>query len=195
MPTAGAAGEPIPRRRADAVRNAEVILDAAKAAFAETGVTVPVREIAARAGVGVGTLYRAYPQRSDLVIAVFRREVDATAAAAHDLAGEDDPPEALRRWAEHLAAFVATKHGFIDALHSGDPAYQPLPDYFVGTLAPGVQQILDTGARDGSLRRDVDARELVLALTRLIDADTGEDAPGVGRMASLLIDGVTTGTG
>jgi len=66
------------RRRADAVRNSEAVLEAAKAAFAESGVDAPMRDIAARAGVGVGTIYRNYPLRSDLIIAVFRRELDAT---------------------------------------------------------------------------------------------------------------------
>ena len=61
------------RRRADAVRNSEAVLEAAKAAFAESGVNAPMRDIAARAGVGVGTIYRNYPLRSDLIIAVFRR--------------------------------------------------------------------------------------------------------------------------
>lgn len=177
------------RKRADAVRNSAAVLDAAKAAFAESGVDAPMRDIAARAGVGVGTVYRNYPQRSDLIIAVFRREVDATAAAAEELLARHQPAEALRRWAARLAEFVATKRGFSAALHSGDPAYQPLPTYFLGTLAPPVQRILDAGAGDGSIRADMRAEDLIQALSRLADSSPSGGG-GIGRMAEVLLDGV-----
>jgi AcrR family transcriptional regulator len=173
-----------PRRRADAVRNAEAVLEAAKAVFAESGVDAPVRDIAARAGVGVGTIYRSYPQRSDLIIAVFRREVDATAQAADELAAQHQPAEALRRWADRFATFVATKRGFSSALHSGDPAYQPLPAYFLGALAPRVQSILDAGAAQGTIRADVSAEDLIGALSRL----AGEG--GGSTMTRVLLDGL-----
>ncbi len=180
--------DPAPRRnRADALRNTEAVLEAAKAAFAELGVEAPIRDIAARAGVGVGTVYRSYPQRSDLIVAVFRRELQATADEADRLADEHPPAEALRLWARSLARFVATKRGFAAALHSGDPAYQPLPSQFIGVLAPRVQRILDAGARDGSLRGDVRAEELIPALSRL--ADDREPETG-GRMVDVLLDGL-----
>lgn len=178
------------RRRADAVRNTESVLEAAKAAFAESGVDAPMRDIAARAGVGVGTIYRNYPLRSDLIIAVFRREVDATAAEADRLAVECSPPDALRLWTARFARFVATKRGFASALHSGDPAYQPLPAYFFGTLAPKVQSILDAGAREGSIRADVRAGDLIHALSRL--AQEGSDSVGDSStpMTDVLLDGL-----
>jgi AcrR family transcriptional regulator len=180
------------RKRADALRNTEAVLEAAKAAFAESGVDAPMRDIAARAGVGVGTIYRNYPQRSDLIIAVFRREVDATAAAAEELGAQHPPAEALRLWASHLARFVATKHGFVGALHSGDPAYRPLPDYFLGTLAPPVQRILDAGAQDGTIRDDVDAVDLIHALSRLSDPQPGAADDRAARMSGILLDGLLT---
>ena len=175
------------RRRADAVRNTGAVLEAAKAVFAELGVDAPMREIAARAGVGVGTIYRNYPQRSDLIIAVFRRELDATAAEAERLIEEYPPAEALRRWAEALGRFVATKRGFSSALHSGDPAYQPLPGQFLGVLAPRVQHILDAGAADGTIRPDVRAEDLINALARLSDASGGGAS---GQMTGVLLDGL-----
>jgi AcrR family transcriptional regulator len=177
------------RKRADAVRNTEAVLEAAKTAFAEWGVEAPMREIAARAGVGVGTIYRNYPQRSDLVIAVFRRELDATAAKAENLATAAPPLEALRAWSQSLRAFVATKRGFASALHSGDPAFAPLPAQFLGTLAPRVQNILDAGAADGSIRADVRADDLVLALTRLAD-DAATDPEAGTLMIDVLLDGL-----
>lgn len=177
-------------KRADAVRNTEAVLTAAKAAFAELGVDAPMRDIAARAGVGVGTIYRNYPQRSDLIIAVFRRELDATAAEADRLASEHPAPEALRRWADSLGRFVATKRGFASALHSGDPAYRPLPDLFLSMLAPRVQAILDAGAAEGSLRDDIRAEDLIRALSRLAD-DRPSDADGrTGQMSAVLLDGL-----
>jgi AcrR family transcriptional regulator len=178
------------RRRADAVRNTESVLEAAKAAFADSGVDAPMRDIAARAGVGVGTIYRNYPLRSDLIIAVFRREVDATAAEAERLAAEYPPPEALRLWARRFADFVATKRGFASALHSGDPAYQPLPGYFVGTLAPAVQGILDAGSRDGSIRDGISAGDLIHALSRLAQEHSGDADDRRTRMSDVLLDGL-----
>ncbi len=181
------------RRRADAVRNTEAVLRAAKSAFAELGVDAPMREISARAGVGVGTIYRHYPQRSDLIIAVFRRELEATAAEADRLAAELPPAEALRRWADSLARFVGTKRGLAAALHSGDPAYAPLPEQFIGVLGPNVQRILDAGAADGTIRPGVPAKDVIYALSRLADtrADSGEQD---GLMVAVLLDGLTAGS-
>ena len=90
------------RLRADAQRNIDALLEAAKAVFVASGVDAPVREIAEKAGVGIGTIYRHFPQRSDLIVGVFRREVDACADAAAVLAAEFEPGEALARW---IAAF------------------------------------------------------------------------------------------
>ena len=182
------------RRRADAVRNTEAVLQAAKSAFAELGVDAPMREISARAGVGVGTIYRHYPQRSDLIIAVFRRELDATAAEADRLAAEYPPAEAIRLWAESLARFVGTKRGLAAALHSGDPAYAPLPEQFIGVLGPRVQRILDAGAADGTIRPGVPAKELIHALSRLVDSRTDSGAYD-GLMVDVLLDGLTAVSG
>ena len=178
------------RKRADAVRNTEVVLEAAKAAFAESGVDASMRDIAAHAGVGVGTIYRNYPQRSDLIIAVFRRELDATAAEADRLGAEHPPAEALRLWAQRLGGFIATKRGFASALHSGDPAYAPLAGQLIGVLTPKVQAILDAGAADGTIRGDVRAEDLIHALSRLADAHLGDPEARAGRMTDVLLDGV-----
>lgn len=188
-----AADEPLltRRKRADALRNTEVVLEAAKAAFAESGVEASMRDIAARAGVGIGTIYRNFPLRSDLIIAVFRREVDATAAEADRLAADHPPLEALRLWSARLARFVATKQGFAGALHSGDPAYDPLPVYFLGALAPRVQRILNAGEREGTIRADIPAEDLILALTRLSDGSRhGESSDKPSRMIDVLLDGL-----
>ena len=125
--------------RADAQRNIDALLQAAKTVFATSGVDAPVREIAEQAGVGVGTVYRHFPQRADLIAAVFRREIDACADAAPVLAAEYAPGEALARWMQRYAAFVATKRGLATALHSGDPAFDALPAYFEQRLRPALE--------------------------------------------------------
>src|SRR6516165_10071550 len=99
------------RVRADALRNIDTLLESAKAVFATSGVDAPVREIAEKAGVGIGTVYRHFPQRADLIAAVFRREIDACADSAPILAAEHKPGEALAKWMQRYAAFIATKRG------------------------------------------------------------------------------------
>jgi AcrR family transcriptional regulator len=99
--------------RADAQRNLETLLQSAVAVFATSGVDAPVREIADQAGVGVGTVYRHFPQRADLIAAVFRREIDACADAAPILAAEYKPFEALANWMQQYSAFEVCR--FLDA--------------------------------------------------------------------------------
>ena len=141
--------------RADAQRNLDALLEAAKAVFAASGVDAPVREIATRAGVGVATVYRHFPLRSDLIAAVLRREIDACAAAAAVLTREHEPGEALARWLRRYTGFVATKRGLAAALHSGDSAYDALPGYFRQHLEPALQSLLDAAVEAREIRDDV----------------------------------------
>ena len=181
--------------RADAQRNIDTLLGAAKAVFAATGVDAPVREIAARAGVGVGTVYRHFPRRSDLVAAVFRREVDACAAAAPALAAAHPPGEALARWLRRYTRFIATKRGLAAALHSGEAAFDALPAYFQQHLGPALQVLLDAAAAAGEIRPGVDPKDLLRAVGNLCQS-TGEDAAAHGqRMVALFIDGLRYGAG
>ncbi len=191
----GRVAGPAPRRvRADAARNVDALLEAAKAAFASSGVDVPMREIAGRAGVGIGTLYRHFPKRSDLIQAVFRREVDACADAGESLAAGYEPVEALRRWLLRFTDFVATKRGLAAALHSGDPAYDALPAYFTGRLAPTLRGLLDAAAAAGEIRGDMDADELLVAVSRLCLAGPGDDGTEQSRrMVGVLVDGLRFG--
>jgi len=183
-----------PRRvRADAQRNVDVLLQAAKAVFATSGVDAPVREIAEKAGVGVGTLYRHFPQRADLVAAVFRREVDACAEAAPVLAEKLGPGEALAQWMQRYAAFIATKRGLASALHSGDPAFDPLPAYFLQRLEPALRSLLDAAATAGEVRNDVAAEDLLFAVARLCMSSRDDGSEHAQQMAALLVDGLRYG--
>jgi AcrR family transcriptional regulator len=180
--------------RADAQRNVDAVREAAKAVFAVSGVDAPVREIAARAGVGLGTVYRHFPQRSDLVVAVFRQAVDACADAAAVLAGELEPGEALASWLRRYTSFVATKRGLAAALHSGNPAFDPLPAYFDQRLRPALGSLLESAAAAGQVRADVDPSDLLRAVGNLcLPAD--DESGHAERMVDLLIDGLRYGAG
>jgi AcrR family transcriptional regulator len=176
--------------RADARRNLDALLRAAMATFTESGVDVPVRAIAEKAGVGVGTVYRHFPQRSDLIKAVIRREVDACVDAASGLAAAHEPGEALASWMQRLVDLVATKRGLGAALHSGDPAYQSLPDYVLGQLTPVLRGLLDAAAEAGAVHAEVDANELLLAGLRLATPASDGDTAQARRMVALLVDGL-----
>ncbi|WP_285114152.1 TetR/AcrR family transcriptional regulator [Leifsonia sp. fls2-241-R2A-40a] len=181
-----------PRQRADARKNVVTLLEAAKAVFAESGVDAPVRAIASRAGVGVGTVYRHFPLRSDLISAVFTHEIDACVDAAAEIEANLPPGEALDRWIMRFTEFVATKRGLAGALHSGDPAYEPLAEYFSTHLAPTLERLLAAAKVSGDIEQDVDPTELLGAVATLCHGDAGADAipPRAERMVRLLLAGL-----
>lgn len=190
---AAAEGQPRRRLRADAQRSTDALLAAAAEVFATSGVDAPVREITAKAGVGAGTLYRHFPQRSDLIAAVFRHEVDACADSAPSLAARYEPAEALAKWLQRFAGFIATKRGLSAALHSGDPTYDTLPSYFEQRFMPVLGALLDTAAQAGEIRADVDPEDLLVA-TRNLTLPAQEDDNGhTPRMIALLVDGLRYG--
>ncbi|MEI2300712.1 TetR/AcrR family transcriptional regulator [Ensifer sp. MJa1] len=179
--------------RADARRNLDELLKAAMRIFAASGVDAPVREIAKEAGVGVGTLYRHFPQRSDLVKAVFKREIDACADAAAVLAARNEPFAALAGWMNRYVEFIAAKRGLAAALHSGDPAYEGLPVYFEARLRPALQGLLDAAIAVQEVRDDVKPNDLLRAVASLCvpTYDAGPDYTD--RMLKLLLDGLRYG--
>jgi len=181
--------------RADARRNLDLLLKAALAVFATSGVDAPVREIAEKAGVGVGTLYRHFPQRSDLIKAVVRNEMDACADAAVSLSAEYEPGEALVLWMQRFADFIMAKRGLAAALHSGNPAYEALPIYFDERMIPALQGLLDRAVAAGAARGDVEASELLRAGAQLSNLGQGDDPAATRRMVALLVDGLRYGAG
>jgi AcrR family transcriptional regulator len=180
--------------RSDAQRNVDALLAAATELFAAEGVDVSVRAIAARAGVGTATLYRHFPQRSDLITAVFRRELDACAAEAPKLSAAHDPDEALTLWIQYYARFIATKRGLAAALHVGDPAFRALPGYFRDQLGPVLQGLLDAAIDADAIRDGVDPHDLLAAVAKLCIPPLGTNDTARGqRMIGLLIDGMHYG--
>lgn len=187
------AGHEVPKSRfvrADAQRNIDALLEAALAVFGTSGVEAPVREIAEKAGVGIATLYRHFPQRSDLVVAVFRHEVDTCANAAEVLAAEHAPGEALALWMQRYADFIATKRGLATALHSGDSAFATLPTYFRERLRPALKALLDAAAEVGEVRADIEPDDLLRAISSLCMSDYDSQADYTRRMVALLVDGL-----
>ena len=181
------------RVRADAQRNIDTLLHSAMAVFASSGVDAPVREIAEKAGVGIGTVYRHFPQRSDLIVDVFRHEVDACADAASVLAAEHEPGEALARWMQRYVDFIAAKRGLAAALHSGDPAFDALPAYFQKRLRPALQTLLEAAAAAGKVRAGVDPTDLLRAVASLCRPAHEGDPTHARRMVALLVDGLRYG--
>ena len=178
------------RVRADALRNIDTLLQSAAAVFAASGVDAPVREIADKAGVGVGTVYRHFPQRADLIAAVFRREIDACADAAPILAAAHTPFDALAGWMQRYAAFVATKRGLANALHSGDPAYDALPAHFDRRLRPALRTLFESAVAAGEVRADVEPNDLLSAVASLCMSARDDRPDHTRRMVALLVDGL-----
>jgi AcrR family transcriptional regulator len=184
-------GETVHRpRRADARRNVDALIEAARAVFATSGVEAPAKEITDLAGVGVGTLYRHFPQRADLVKAVVESGIDAVAEAAPALRAELGPAEALAAWTHRLTELLATKRGLASALHSGDPAFAELPGYFRQRLGPAVAGLLGAAVADGTLRDDVSAEDLLHAVTLLSQPFPGRDLEHTRHIVAVFLDGL-----
>ncbi|TLF74729.1 TetR/AcrR family transcriptional regulator [Nocardia cyriacigeorgica] len=180
-----------PRKRADARRNEQTLLDAAAAAFVASGVDVPVRDIAARAGVGVGTIYRHFPTRADLIVAVYRHQVEACAEAGPALlAAVTSPHAALARWINLFVDFLVTKHGLAEALQSDDAAFETLHAYFLDRLVPVCAQLLDAAADAGEITRDIEAYELMRGVGNLCIGAGGNPRYDARRLVGLLIAGL-----
>lgn len=180
-----------PRRmRADAQRKMNSLLQSAMEVFRTSGVDAPVREIAERAGVGLGTVYRHFPQRSDLIVAVFKNQIDACADAASVIASKYEPGEALARWMQRYVDFIGTKRGLAAALHSGDPAYRALPVYFNQRLRPALKALLDAAVTARVVRPGIEADDLLRAVATLCHGPHGQEPVYARRMVELLVDGL-----
>ncbi len=187
-------GEPTaPRKRADARRNEQALLAAAASVFVTSGVDAPVRDIAKAAGVGMGTIYRHFPARADLIIAVYRHQVDACAEAGPALlASSDSPYEALRCWIDQFVDFLTTKHGLAETLQSGDTRSAPLHAYFLDRLRPVIASLVEAAAWAGQIRGDVDPFGFLYAVGNLCAGDRGNPHYDARAMVHLLVAGLAT---
>ena len=178
--------------RADARRNRDKLLSAATAAFAQDGEAVALEAVAARAGVGIGTLYRRFPSKELLIEATYRREVQDLCDAALDLSASRPPQDALRAWMELFLDFMATKHGMADALRV------VLTDETErletrAQLAAAIDHLLTAGASQSVTRPHVDARDVLMALGGISLITATERRPDLAaRLIDLLLHGVLT---
>ncbi|MYT33924.1 TetR/AcrR family transcriptional regulator [Streptomyces sp. MspMP-M5] len=171
-------------------RTREALLEAAAAAFVEQGVQAPIRDIAGRAGVGLGTVYRHFPTRADLVTAVYRHQIDECAALAPKLLRDPIPPAvALTRWIDSFVEFLVTKHGLGAALRSEDSSLQNLHTLMLDTLVPACATLIDAGVAAGELDPDVTAYTLMRAVGNLCILGGDYDRTDAQRMVARLLTG------
>jgi AcrR family transcriptional regulator len=174
--------------RADARENRARILEVARQALAQDG-GVSMNQIAQRAGVGPGTLYRNYPNRETLVLAVYQLEVDQLADAVTGLLATLPPLEALRRWTTDLVGAMRRKHGLGEALSPG--GHQSITESTYGPVLGAITQLLEAGQRDGTIRADADPRDF-LQFTGALWRATGSGPEDRSQpMLELILDGLS----
>jgi AcrR family transcriptional regulator len=177
--------------RADAIRNRERVLEAAKAVFSAGGADASLEAVAKRAGVGIGTLYRHFPTREDLFEAVYRREVEQLGDFADQLKDEPDAVEALRRWLRSNVEFVATKKGMLAALQLAAYGSTELHAYSFDRLTKAVGALLARAVADGEIRADIGPEDVLRALIGMCYL---HDQPGwqksVLRLVDVFVDGL-----
>jgi AcrR family transcriptional regulator len=179
------------RKRSDARRNEEMLLAAAAAAFVSSGVDAPVRDIATRAGVGVGTIYRHFPTRADLIAAVYRHQVEACAQAGPNLLRDKaSAVDALMAWVDQFIDFLVTKHGLASAMRSDSAALQTLHSFFLERLVPVCAEILEAAAAAGEIIPDVNAYSLMRAVGNLCIGADSDPTYNAREMARHLISGL-----
>lgn len=166
------------------------MIEAAGTVFATSGVDAPAKEITDLAGVGVGTLYRNFPQRADLVKAVVESGIDAVAEAGPALSAAHEPAQALAEWIRRFTELLGTKRGLASALHSGDPAFAGLPGYFLQRLGPALAALLDAAVADGTVRDDLGAEDLMHAITQLSQPIPGRGPEHNRRIVAVFVDGL-----
>ncbi|MGC8473376.1 MAG: TetR/AcrR family transcriptional regulator [Candidatus Dormibacteria bacterium] len=176
--------------RADAAHNREVLLEAASAAFSERGAEVPMEDVARRAGVGIGTLYRHFPTREALVEAVFRHEVEALVQSADELLATLPPEQALKQWMQLFVGHVATKRGMLAVLR---PILLDNPRFSgetKGLVTAAATKILRAGIAAGSVRPDVDGADLLRAVSGICMSTDEGHPEAANRLVGLLFDGL-----
>ncbi len=179
------------RLRADAARNRERVLEAAKVVFSSGGAQGSLDAVARQAGVGIGTLYRHFPTREALFEAVYRREVEQLVDLARDLASDPAPAAALRRWLHANVEFVATKKGMATALALATQGSSELTSYTSDRLTAAVAGLMQRAVAAGELRGDVGPGDVLRMLVALC---CWSSAPGwqdnVLRLLDVFVDGL-----
>ncbi|MEF0940423.1 TetR/AcrR family transcriptional regulator [Rhizobium sp. BR 362] len=180
--------------RADARRNRDKLIEAAAQAFANHGTAASLEEIARRAGVGVGTLYRHFPTREHLVEVVYRHEVEVLCNAAEELSHEHAPDQALEEWMHRFVGYIATKRGMADSLRILLNSNSELFADSYGMVPIALKGLIERAVADGSIRADVDSTDVLHALSGTYSMpNSPEWHDRSRRLVRLLMDGLRWG--
>jgi AcrR family transcriptional regulator len=180
--------------RADAQRNRDRLVEVAAQVFASDGVDASLEEIAKRAGVGIGTLYRHFPTREHLVEVVYRREVEGLCHAADELAREHPADVALELWMQRFVDYIATKRGLATSLRLLLTTNSTLFSDTSGRVSGAMRGLIEAAAAAGKIRPDVDASDVMHALGGIYSAPNTPDwRERSGRLVKLLMDGLRFG--
>jgi AcrR family transcriptional regulator len=193
-----AAPDPTPAARpprADARRNRDKLVEAARAAFTAAGDTVPLEAVAREAGVGIGTLYRHFPNREALVEAVYAAELDRVTASVATLLDRHPPEVALRKWMDRYAEFVTTKRGMMATLRAGLASGRIATPATAERINAAIGEFLAAGSESGALRADVAPQDVTaLLLGSFLATGTAPDAPQqIPRLLDLIVDSLHPG--
>ena len=177
--------------RADSARNRQLLMDAAKAGFSEVGLNVSLEEIARRAGVGIGTLYRHFPSREAVVEAVYRREVEQLAEAVPQLLETSPAGEALHKWMHLFVDYIATKRLIAPSLGAAAGRTSTLYTTSAELIARAISTLVKRAVASGDVRKDIDPPDLLRALVGVSygNPDAGWEA-SARRLIDILMDGL-----
>lgn len=179
------------RPRSDAVANQARILAVSAAVFAREGASATLKEIASEAGVGIGTLYRHFPSREDLIEATYRSETERLAVRSSELLAEHEPIDALRLWMEEFIDFMAAKYGMSDALPGILGSDEGLRRRSRDALVGAMQALMSAGANQGQLRRDWSASEVLMGLGGVAMISEHENERSLAsRLIALIVEGL-----
>jgi AcrR family transcriptional regulator len=179
------------RRRADAQRNRERLLATAKAMFSRSASEISLDDVAAEAGVGVGTVYRHFPTRDALVEAVYRTEVESLAADAERLGADREPLAALREWMRLFVDYIATKHLIAPALNAMVGGPSAIYADSGRLIKDAITRLVGRAVAAGELRDDLDPIDLLRALVGVANVSAG---PGWEESAKRLVDILIAGS-
>ena len=181
------------RPRADAIRNRDLLINAAAAAFAAGGAEVPLEDIARSAGVGIGTLYRHFPTRESLVEAVYRHEIDVLCERADELLEAMPPDQALAEWMQLFVRHVATKRGMSSLLKPLMSSNASFSEQTRWRASAAASKLLEAGVAAGTVRADVDGGDLLRAVGGICMSTDQERSEASERLVGLLFDGLRHG--
>lgn len=182
-----------PPLRADARRNREKLIEIAAQAFSEQGASASLEDIARRAGVGIGTLYRHFPTREHLVESVYRRELELLATAAHAFMAEEEPEMAVEKWMYRFVDYMATKRGMANSLKLLFTSNSALFSEGSKILHSAFEELLAHAREAQAVKGDIDAADVLNALFGVYSVPEGPDwRPRAHRIVRLIMDGLRT---